>query len=130
MDERGITKMRNEYELRIWNMLKNAGLKDDSYLNVMDKDADSAPTTYIVYRANVSNVPKIFGDGKVIKRTCACEIYVFEQGTGNKRTAGNKTAAVEAMLKDNNIVYNKYTAGYDKTIDAIQTTFDFNLIGG
>ena len=122
--------MRNEYELKIWNMLKNAGLKDDSYLNVMDKDADSAPTTYIVYRANVSNVPKVFGDGKVLKRTCACEIYVYEQGTGNKRTSGNKTAEVETMLKTNNIVYNKYTSGYDKTIDAIQTTFDFNLIGG
>lgn len=120
-----------EYELRLFQILKPLAQRDPPvkvYKNTRDTDFNSQDEDYIVYSVGVSNVPRLYGDGRVILRRCACDITVSERGSGNNETAGYLTTLVENLLNDAGISYNIVPVGYVESTDSIQTTFDFYMI--
>ena len=120
-----------DYDQLVYNIIKPLVLANPSikvYRNVIKTDPNSEPEDYIVYSSGVSNVPRVFGDGKVILRRCNCDITVNETGTGNNDNAGYLVKLVEEQLIAQNIPYTKVDLGYIEATDSIQTTFDFYLI--
>ena len=123
--------MIKDYDQLVYNLIKPLVLEDPSikiYRNVIKTDPNSTPEDYIVYSSGISNVPRVFGDGKVQLRRCSCDITVNETGTGNGDNSGWLVRLVEEQLVKNNIAYTKVDLGYIESIDSIQTTFDFYLI--
>ena len=119
------------YDFRVYQILKPLALRDPPvkiYHNTRDTDYDSQYEDYIVYSSGISNVPRLYGDGRVLLRRCSCDITVSEKGTGNSENSGYLVNLVENLLIQNNIHYTKNSIGYVESTDSMQTTFDFYLI--
>lgn len=98
------------------------------YRNVIDTDYNSQPHDYVVYSSGLSNMPRLYGDGKPVARRCSCDVTVSELGTGNNDNSGYLVRMVEELLVSAGISYTKVNLGYVEQTDSIQTTFDFYLI--
>lgn len=122
--------MTKNYDQILYEILKPLAVKHHAklYLNAVVSDYDSQPEDYVIYSTGMSNLPKTFGDGKVILRKCSCDITVNEAGTGNGDNSGYLVALVEELLIQHNIPYQKINLGYIESSDSMQTTFDFYLI--
>lgn len=123
--------MIKDYDQMVFDIIKPIALRENPpkiYRNVIDEDFDSRPRDFIVYSSGVSNVPRLYGDGKTLLRRCSCDITVNEGGDGNNENAGYLVNMVEELLKSRNIPYTKISLGYVESMDAMQTTFDFYLI--
>ena len=120
-----------EYEFRLFKIIKPLATRDPPvkiYKNTRDTDLNSQDEDYLVYSVGISNVPRVYGDGKTLLRRCACDITVSERGSGNNKTAGYLTTLVENLLNEAGISYNLVPLGYVESTDSVQTTFDFYLI--
>lgn len=118
-----------DYDQLVYDILKPLVISNnpaDVYLNNLTVDENSQPKDYILYRTNISNRARLYGDGKVITRQCACDILVNEQGNGNNDNAGYLVNQVEQLLINHNIHYTKASI-YNEYMNSIQTTFDFFL---
>lgn len=123
--------MTKDYSQMLYNIIKPLALQKPPvkiYRNRIDEDKNSQPDDYIVYQADISNTPKVYGDGKTLLRRSNCDITVNEKGDGNNEKSGYLVNAVEELLKQNKISYTKHSSGYIESLDSIQTTFDFYLI--
>lgn len=123
--------MMKDYNQMVYDIIKPLALREPPvkiYRNVIDEDFDSQPEDFIVYKAEISNTPRLYGDGKPLLRRCNCDITVNEKGNGNNDSAGYLVDLVEQCLIDNKIHYTKYSLGYIESQDSMQTTFDFYLI--
>lgn len=118
-----------DYDKILYGILKPLVLEHqiDLYHNVVDTDYDSQPKDYVVYSTGISNIPRLYGDGKVLMRRCSCDITVNEVGTGNNANSGYLVRLVEEILVQNNIPYSRHDLGYIESVDSMQTTFDFYL---
>jgi hypothetical protein len=119
-----------DYDLTLFNILKPLVDREDPvklYHNVIDEDFNDHPQDYVVYSTEISNTPRVYGDGKVLLRRCSCDVTVVELGTGNNTQSGYLFRQVEQLLIDNNIRYTKVNLGYDESTDSMQTTFDFYI---
>jgi hypothetical protein len=115
----------------LYNILKPLVTREDPvklYRNVIDEDFNSRPRDFVVYKADITNSARVYGDGKVLIRRCNCDITVNEGGDGNNDSAGYLVNLVEEILQRNNVKYTKVGIGYIPDMDAMQTTFDFYLI--
>ena len=122
--------MIKDYDKMVYDIIKPLALIENPikiYRNAIDEDANSRPKDFIVYSSGLSNTPALYGDGKVLIRKCSCDITVNEGGDGNNDSAGYLINAVEQLLIDKNIHYNKVNLGYVESVDSMQTTFDFYL---
>lgn len=123
--------MIKDYTQMVYEIIKPLALRTPPvkiYRNVIDEDYDSRPDDFIVYKAGISNNPKLYGDGKVLLRRCNCDITINERGTGNNENAGYLVQLVEGLLQDCGISYTRVDLGYVESMDSMQTTFDFYLI--
>lgn len=123
--------MTKDYSQMVFDIIKPLALLENPvriYRNVIDEDYDSRPDDFIVYKSGISNVPKLYGDGKTLLRRCNCDITVNEKGTGNNNRAGYLVDQVEQLLQQNKISYTRIDLGYIESMDSMQTTFDFYLI--
>ena len=118
--------MKN-YDQILYDILKPLAAYTRLYLNDLPVDENSQPEDFVLYRTGVSNTAKIYGDGKVLLRRCACDVLAVEQGDGNKKNSGYLFDMVEQVLIDNNIKYTRTSSGYDNTTDTVQVAFDFLL---
>lgn len=118
-----------DYDKMLYSILKPLVLehKINLYHNVVDTDYDSQPKDYVVYSTGISNIPRLYGDGKVLMRRCSCDITVNEVGTGNNANSGYLVRLVEDILIQNSIAYSRHDLGYIESFDSMQTTFDFYL---
>ena len=122
--------MIKDYEQLLYNILKPLVTGSDPiklYKNVITEDYNSQPHDFVVYTAEISNTPRVYGDGKVIVRSCNCDITVNEQGTGNYTESGYLAKKVEELLNKNNISYVKRHLGYIENMDSVQWNFEFYL---
>lgn len=120
-----------DYNQMVYDILKPLVMGDSPiklYRNVINEDENSEPEDYVVYATGISNVPRLYGDGKVLLRRCNCDITVNEAGNGNNDNAGYLVKMVEDLLIANNISYTKTNLGYVENQDSMQTNFDFYLI--
>lgn len=119
--------MYKNYDQILYDILKP--LKDDIplYLNTCPEDEDSQPEDFIVYRTNIVNSTKVYGDGISLIRSCECDIIVNEYGTGNYPNSGEFERRVEQLLIDKNISYAKYRPGVEQKSNSVQTNFTFTL---
>lgn len=123
--------MIKDYDQMVFDIIKPLALLDNPpkiYRNVIDEDFNSRPRDFIVYSSGVSNVPRLYGDGKTLLRRCNCDITVNEGGDGNNDNSGYLVKMVEDLLQQSEISYTKINLGYVESMDAMQTTFDFYLI--
>lgn len=118
--------MIKDYDQILYDLLKPLATKAKVYLNSLNEDENGQPKDYIIYRTNISNTPSLFGDGKILKRKCNCDILVVEKGNGNGTKSGYLIKEVEQLLINNNIKYTKMNL-YDNNVDCIQSVFDFFL---
>ena len=123
--------MIKDYDQLLYNILKPLVVSENPiklYRNVIDEDYNSTPSDYVVYSTGISNVTRVYGDGKPLLRRCSCDVTVNEAGTGNNENSGYLVRMVEDILVSNNITYTKHSLGYVESTDSMQTTFDFYLI--
>lgn len=118
--------MKN-YDQILYDILKPLARVVPLYLNDVPVDENSQPKDFVLFRTGISNTAKLYGDGKVLLRRCACDVLAVEQGDGNNSTSGYLFDAVEQVLTDNNIKYTRTSSGYNKDTDDIQVAFDFFL---
>ena len=123
--------MIKDYTQMVYDLIKPLALRDPPvkiYRNSINEDANSRPKDFIVYSSGISDVPRLYGDGKVLLRRCNCDITVNEGGDGNNENAGYLVRLVEELLQKNNVHYTKVSLGYVDSVDSMQTTFDFYLM--
>jgi len=94
---------------------------------IADEDT-SAPGNYIQLRYDVTNSPRVLGDGITALRQSDCDIMIITTGAFEP-TLGILDAKVAEMLDNLEIPFTKVNLGYDKGLDQSQITYSVVLYG-
>lgn len=113
----------------IWDLVKPLLGEIEVYKRAMDEDEDSIPDSYILLRSDVTDTPKIFGDGRTLIRSSDCDIILVTKGVNansNDLHNINKTK-VDAVLDSAGINYASYDLGYDDKSKSTQHTWNVTI---
>ncbi len=116
----------------LWEML--SPLKDEIpiYKQTVDEDESNLPQSYLLIRADITNTPGMFGDGKALLRQSECDVMLISKTTGEASDDihnVNKTK-VAALLDGADAAYEGYDIGYNDTLKESQYTWTVRFLYG
>lgn len=118
--------------LVLWDAVKDLADEIEIYKETMDEDADSTPTSYLLLRSDISNVPHFYGDGKTQIRRADCDIILVTKGVATNTTDLHNInrAKVTQALEGAGLAYEGYNLGYDDSIKSTQYTWSVTIYYG
>lgn len=116
----------------LWKIV--SPLKDDIpvYKNTVDEDETNLPISYLLLRADITDSPGMFGDGKALLRESECDIILISKtdGSASDDIHNINKAKVKALLDEAEASYNGYNIGYNDTLKESQYTWSVRFLYG
>lgn len=116
----------------LWKIV--SPLKDEIpvYKNTVDEDEINLPISYLLLRADITNSPGVFGDGKTLLRESECDIILISKtdGSASGDIHNINKAKVKALLDASEASYNGYNLGYNDTLKESQYTWTVRFLYG
>lgn len=115
--------------LVLWDIVKSLSGEIEIYKEAMTEDEDSLPDSYLLLRADISNTPFSFGDGKTKIRVADCDIILVSKGLGDATTDLHNInrVKVENVLQGAEVPYDSCNLGYDDTLKNTQYTWSVTI---
>ena len=115
--------------LVLWDLVKSLSPEIEIYKEAMTEDEDSLPDSYLLLRADITNTPYSFGDGKTKIRSADCDIILVSKGLGDATTDLHNInrVKVEDVLQGSGIPYDSCNLGYDSTLKNTQYTWSVTI---
>lgn len=102
------------------------------YKETMSEDEDSIPNSYILIRTQISDLPRVYGDGTARFRVADCDVILVSKGVATLTTDIHNVnkGLIKSLLDECGITYEFYNLGYDLNNKVTQSTFNFKVMYG
>lgn len=113
----------------MWEIVKSLSSDIEIYKETMDEDEDSTPDSYLLLRSDITNTPRMFGDGRTMIRRSDCDVILVTKGvnTNSTDTHNINKSKVEAVLKASDLAFSSYNLGYDDKIKSTEHTWSVSI---
>lgn len=116
----------------LWNMFAPLQNEIPIYKQTVDEDEDNLPQSYLLIRADITNSPGVFGDGKALLRQSECDVMLISKTTGEASDDIHNInkEKVAALLVGADAAYEGYDLGYNDTLKESQYTWTVRFLYG